>query len=48
MHILHSVRQTMFKKAHAPLPEHVFKYTLALPVSMYTGATVLLSNDQKC
>lgn len=23
-------------------------YTLAMPVSMYTGATVLLSNDRKC
>lgn len=25
---------------------HKCKYTLAVPVSVYTGATVLLSNDQ--
>ena len=46
MYIMHTVKQTIFKKTPPTKFPHKCKYTMAIPVSMYTGATVLLSNDQ--
>lgn len=45
MHILHSTRLCLKNKC-PPLRNFLCKceYTLAMPVSMYTGATVLLNN----